>query len=439
MGSGWVTTHGLISLTTSGLRAAALARRQTAWPIPNRSGIRYPGRLRCGKKKCRRFNTWSSCIAGELLRTFVKVKARRKTLCRALILASALTIVLSLPPAAFPGSVNPPTLNDLQQKKLQEEVRQLRLDNQNHTGMRGFVGAYGSIAGFATALAALIGVLVTYRKGKSDESMQQSLDRQQQKKEREQREIDSQRRLDERFSSILTDLGSTSKATQAAAAVSLLSFLRPDRDDFHHQVRLVTLANLKVDHDEAIAGLLIRVFEAAARTPGPLEQFERNFAHAYMRRIDLSGIDLQEADIAYAQMRGANLSGANLRRARGYKVELRDARLTGEKTDLREVRFGGEADCARANFCEANLRAAHLKGAILTGAQFQRARLQSAHLEGADIAGAQFEQCDLNDTYFNDVKFDEGALKTITRARNWEKAHFTDDVKKRLLSLAGPG
>ena len=330
-----------------------------------------------------------------------------------------------------------PTPEQLESEKLQAEIRKLELESKNLSGWRGRAAAYAPLAGVLTAIVALIGVFVTLRNGRREQRRQQDLDRAQREREQEQRENESLRRLDERFTAVLTDLGSTSEAVQAGAAVSLLTFLRPEHRAFHRQVRLVTLANLKVTHAGSVAKLLVRVFEAAVRTEEPLEPLERDLSRAELARVDLSGLDLSEADLAFATLRGANLKDATLWRARGHSVDLRGALLSGEHADLREIRFR-EAKCSDAQFHDANLRAAHLEAADLSRAEFQRARLQSAHFDEATLTGAKFEQADLNDAYFREATLDEAALRSIRRALNWQKAHFSPVDQARLDALSPP-
>jgi uncharacterized protein YjbI with pentapeptide repeats len=292
--------------------------------------------------------------------------------------------------------------------------------------VRGFVTAYAGVAGVVTAATAAAGLLLTY-------SRQRRLDREQRQNETEQRELDSRRHLDERFSAILSDLGDASEALQAAAAVSLLSFLRREHDAFHHQVRLVTLANLKVPHSDAVNKLLVRVLEAALRTCAPLDPIERDLSRAKLARANLAGLDLTEGDVAFADLTGADLTKAILYRARGFGALLEKARLC-DGADLREARFH-EVRAAGANFCDSNLRAAHMKKADLTGAQFNRARLQSAHFEEAVLTGAEFEQADLNDAYFKAATLDDRSLKSIKGALNWRKAHFSPEYEQRLEAV----
>lgn len=323
----------------------------------------------------------------------------------------------------------------LQQQKLRQEIEKLKHENANSRGARGFVAAYAGIAGVFTAGAAVLGVLFTFRSQRKEQVRQAEADRVQRENDREQRETESRRRLDERFNAIVTDLGSEREAVQAAAAVSLLTFLRPENAAYYRQVRLVTLANLKVDHSRVVTKLLVRVLEAALRTPDPLEPIELDLSDAKLARANLSELELGGADLSRADLRSADLTNAKLFRARGVKPILTGARLCGDETDLREVRWR-EALGADANFCDANLVKAHLEQGDFREAQFQRARLQSAHLDNAQLQGARFEQANLNDTYFVGAALDEAAMKSIVRAENWEKAHFSPEVKDGLDGLS---
>jgi uncharacterized protein YjbI with pentapeptide repeats len=354
-------------------------------------------------------------------------------IARLALLAVLAAVVLAAPP--HDARTAPPTL---QQQKLQQEIEKLKHENANNRGFRGFVAAYAGIAGVFTAGAAVLGVLFTFRGQRKEQARQAKLDRQQRKNDREQREVESRRRLDERFSSNVADLGSKEEAVQAAAAVSLLTFLRPENADFHRQVRLVTLANLKVPHTAVVTKLLVRVFEAAVRTPDPLDPIELDLSDAKLARANLSELKLEGADLSRADLHSADLTNTDLKEARGTTPILTHARLCGERTDLRQVRWRS-AEASRANFCEANLVKAHLEGSDLSDAQFQRAHLQSAHLDDTNLKGARFEEADLNDTYFRSAELDEKAMRSIVRALNWKKAHFSPGVIETLRSLDGKG
>ncbi len=312
------------------------------------------------------------------------------------------------------------TQQQLEQEKLRQEIQQLRIENRNAVGVRGFVttnaGLLTGIAAVGAALTALFNL-----------TRQRGFDR-------EQRAVESTRRLDERFSSVLADLGGPSPVVQAAAAVSLLTFLRPEQAEYHHQVRLVTLANLKVREEGTISSLLVRVLEEALRTDAELTVTEVDFTDAELTGADLSGLDLQLANLTGAKLRGAQLDNVILRGVEGRGVALEGARLRGSDADLREVRFQG-ATAAGAIFHQANLGSAKFQDADLTQARFQSAQLQSAHFERANLSGARFQQADVNDAFFADATLDEPALKTLIDARNYRKAHFSAEIFERLCAL----
>lgn len=356
-----------------------------------------------------------------------------------------MTLLTGLCVGSEPATISPArstASEELQQEKLREEIRKLELENYNAVGVRGFFRLY---APFLTGIAAIGGVLVTISKQTREHARQQAEDRKQREeqsreqalqrtRDRDQRQSENRQRLEEKFSTILTSLGSDSEAVQAGAAVSLLSFLRPEHAEYHSQVRLVTLSNLKVNHPEAILKLLVRVFEAAMRTPKTLDPLELDFSDAKLYGVDLSKLSLNEVDIDSTDLRNANLTDTRLRRASGYRVDLTKARLNDADLDAARLL---EAQCSRAVFYDARLHAVHLERANCQEARFQRAGLQSAHFDEADLKGAQFQEADLNDAYFTDAQLDEVALKSIVRAYNWRKAHYSDDVLARLKQLAG--
>lgn len=355
-----------------------------------------------------------------------------RRLATALVVAAACCVVAAQPAAGQTNPCSSPT-RTLANAKLCEEIRKLQLENAGSTGWRGSLTEVAGLAGVLSAVGAFVGVLLTFRSQRRQQAQQRVADH-------DQREAESQRLLDARFSSILGDLGAKSEAVQAGAAVSLLGFVDAlhledePRAAFNHRARLAALANLKVSHTPTICKLLTRVLEAALRTSEPLEPAERDLSHAFLPRADLSELDLTSADVAFADLHEANLTNATLYRARGREADLTGARVCGKDTDLREIRFR-KASAERADFRESNLRAAHLEEAILNGAKFQQARLQSAHLDNAELTGASFQQANLNDTYFTGATLDDATLQSITRGVNWQKAHFSPADKERLDAL----
>jgi len=161
-----------------------------------------------------------------------------------------------------------------------------------------------------------------------------------------------------------------------------------------------------------------------------------DLSDARLDTVDLSGLDLSESDLGFATLQYAKLRGASLFRVRGYHVHLEKASLSGRDTTLEEARLR-KAHCLETHFHDANLTSARLEEADLTGAQFYRARLQSAHLDETTLRGTRFDEADLNDAFLRRLKeVDEASLRSLSRAKNWRKAHFDPQVLERLELLS---
>jgi len=360
---------------------------------------------------------------------WAKITNRLMWVALSLALVLALLVILNPPweqQSSVPVNDQLQSMNQeqLENEKLRQEVLKLQLENQKQSSLWELLPSYATII---TTLVAVIGVFVTI--------WRQMNERQ---RDREQREDDSRRRLDERFTSIVSNLGSESVAIQASAAVSIITFLKPEYKVLHNQVFMVLLANLKIQHSDAVNKLLVGAFEKAIRIQlqdlrEQGEQLELDLSRAHLDRIDLSNTDLTGADLGFTELRHANLTDAVLFRTRGFGAQLEKARLS--TANLNEARFR-EANFRGAQFHKTNLVAADLKETDLTGAKFYQARMQSAHLDKARLRGAKFEQANLSDTFFYGADFNEETLRGILKALNWQKAHFDDDVKAKLEEFA---
>ncbi|KAF0144345.1 MAG: low-complexity protein [Nitrospirae bacterium] len=317
----------------------------------------------------------------------------------------------------------------LSNEKLKLENEKLRIESDN---LKSFWGRLPDYSTMITALLAIIGMIITILKLINESRLN-----------REQRENDNLRRVDERFNSIITNLGSESESNRASAAVSILTFLRPEHQIFHYQVFMILLANLKIRNSEAIYDLLIEGFEKALQVQLPLlkqsdKNFELNLSRApHLKRINLSGLDLSNSDLGFTMLKYANLSGSktSLYRARGIGAILEKAWLS--EANLNEAKFK-KANFKYAKFHKSNLVAAVLKEADLSYAEFNQASMQSAHLEGATLIGTKFEQANINDAFFNDLKeIDEATLRSLlkTRDKTWQKAHFDKEIMRKLIEM----
>ena len=349
-----------------------------------------------------------------------------------IILNAALTIWLAISlnsnlPSQTPDSTErfnqSLSQTELETEKLRQEVKKLAIENDKLNSPWQTVSSYATLL---TTMVAVAGVFITIWK--------QFLERQ---RDREQREAESRRHLDEKFSSIIADIGSENTSLQVSATISLMTFLRDEYTAFHEQVYLILLANLKIKHSQQVNKLLIQTFEKAIRLKLDIKEKTTDLqaldlTNTNLYRINLSGLDLCNADIAFSTLELANFDSANLHRAKGYETNLEKAKFTD--ANLNEARLA-KANLKGAHLHRANLVSSNLKETILEDAQFFQAKLQSAHLENSNIRNAKFEQADLNDTYFQGAVFSPQTLNSIGKAYNWESAHFDEDVLARLEEI----
>jgi len=345
-----------------------------------------------------------------------------------------------------PGS-SPLETQRLQEEKLRQETIKLQLENQKSASFWNQLLSYSTLI---TGLVAVGGLIATFWKQIAESARQRDLDRnqresdrQQQERDRQQREDERLQRLEEKFTTIVSNLGSKSASIQASAAVSIMNFLKPEHNQFHHQVFLILLANLKLQHNDnlknkTLSGLLVSAFQESIRTQRPPADVSTNqpaidLSRTCLNRIDLSKLNLVGADVAFSELESANLTESNLSRVRGYEVHLEKARLSRAKAGEARLR---KAFLSEAQFHEANLVSADLKETDLRQAQFQKAKLQSAHFEGANLTGAKFEQADINDAFFQNAILTPETLKSILNSFNWQNAHFDDPVKATLKALS---
>lgn len=175
--------------------------------------------------------------------------------------------------------------------------------------------------------------------------------------------------------------------------------------------------------------------------------------------IDLSGANFRGADLSGAYLTKANLSRANLAYTNlsgAYLIQsdLGSARLTWAKlietdlshaglndaelgqTDLSGAKFT-KAECNRAIFFGANLSRADLREAIICdGADFSNAILREADLRGthlkyanfrkADLSGANFHEADLSGAFFTDAIV---AIDQLEKAKYLSGATMPDGSK----------
>lgn len=169
------------------------------------------------------------------------------------------------------------------------------------------------------------------------------------------------------------------------------------------------------------------------------------FRNARMQGANCSGALFADADFSEVQahqmlllesdLKGLKLAGAYLEQAVFLKVDLEGVDFSGaylksavflgavgtgacfHQADMTNVRFVERCRFEKADFSEACLAKANLRGACLKGSDFSHAQLDSADLSESDLNGTNFYRASARDTRF--VKADlRDALMTSLNAMN---------------------
>ena len=346
---------------------------------------------------------------------------------RLALLGALLVVFLAAPaPAHAAEAPNPVPTEQLQQRKLEEEVRKLRIENDRNDGPFGWLIP---LAPFLTALVAIGTLGAAFYKQTNDNRRQRQADA-------DQRDSALQQRFDEQFSAAVNNVGATEPGKQAAGAASLLRFATWRDGAYQREILAYLAAQLRIGVEAKVRPLLVDLLGQVLRE-GAAEQ-EKPAKGTPARDLNLAGADLHGIDIEDVPFQGVQLclTGTDLAAARLRNVQLRRAdaeRVVLADAGCEAANFGearlDRARCDGAFFGGARFGSAHMRDASCVDANFRGARLQSAHFERTDFAQADFTAADVNDTYFHGAHFDPAALATLARAKNVDKAHFDDDVR----------
>ena len=345
----------------------------------------------------------------------------------------------------------------LELDKLEQEILKLEAE----TAAQGlWVRLLVPLLGFAgVAFAAALPIAWQWRKANEErredreqrerESKRAAVE---QARDRQQREVQSRREFDQKLAGVIGSLASRNEWERANAATALRAFLVPEYPDYYETIYDVTVTHLRIEHPDIVLDLLRSTFERVLRLRldllEPGTTLAPDLSRTRLRRVDLTRLDLQGADLAFADLRHANLRGTILFRARGYGVDISGAALSrpdaeGSQGRRRELAANLEEARMRrtiavdTNFHGARLVSARFEESDLTRADFREAKLQQAHFDGATLHGAKFQMANVSEADFRGATFGGGALRSLSRARNWRKALLDDEVRESLTRLSG--
>jgi uncharacterized protein YjbI with pentapeptide repeats len=125
---------------------------------------------------------------------------------------------------------------------------------------------------------------------------------------------------------------------------------------------------------------------------------EAMFLNDDLRGLRLAGADLGKAILLEVDVRGVDFSGASLEGATFLKARGEGAVFAGAR--MANARFVQQGDFAGADFREAILERANLRGTRLSGSDFSGARLGGADLSECDLTGASLSRANARDALF---------------------------------------
>jgi hypothetical protein len=231
----------------------------------------------------------------------------------------------------------------------------------------------------------------------------------------EQRELDRQGQLTQRFSTAIDQLGNPELAVRLGGIYTLARIARSSPEDRTAIVEVLAAyvrerapwpptragqlpADTPLSDQVGVQGPASDVL-AAMIVVGELPRGELPVKAPQLPDVDLRKALLGDAAPPQFPVRGwLNFEQATFARAHLEGTVLRGARLAGAilwQARLAKAYLPG-ADLREASLIEADLKGADLRGACLAGAKLQKAELSGADLRGADLRGATVEDAQLH-------------------------------------------
>jgi len=339
-------------------------------------------------------------------------------------------------------------------EKLQQETLKLKKETENLD--KDFWEEHSSLANMITAIVAIVGAFFTIY--------------QQQAETR----LEKKQHIDERFTSIVQDLGSEQAEIKASATVSLLTFLGKGYEKYHEQVYMIVLANLKLNSKDAtINKLLVKTFEQVIEkylkqelkniseqekkikldlsechingiTLSGLSLNQANLSHAQLNNATLNntfltGANLQNADLSLASIKGTHLNQANLQNAifNNYQSRSQSSQITEiSNSNFEQARLISakmtKVTITDTDLTSAQMQEVNLNGAVLKNVNFTKANLKAALFKGTSFTNVNFEEAQLENTNFLGAKFDELTLNSLAKNQFWKQAKFEHDIEGNL-------
>ncbi|CAC9532252.1 hypothetical protein [uncultured Gammaproteobacteria bacterium] len=261
---------------------------------------------------------------------------------------------------------------------------------------------------------------------------------------KQQKQIDIQitQRVDDRFNSAISLLGSSETSARTGAIYALYE-LAIEEEKYRRQIAQILCSHIRSKTDEAeyqkthserpsneiqtTINLLFKEEGLYAQDFAKEDEFPKaNLSHAYLmgavftnawcQGVNFKYAQCQRADFTNAQCKGALFMNAQCQKADFLKAQCQGALFMGAQcqgalfigTKFRRVGFTN-AQCQGALFMNAQCQEADFMEAQCQGANFRYAQCQEAKFWRAQCQGVDFTEAQCQDVNFMDAEF-QGAV-----------------------------
>ena len=297
-----------------------------------------------------------------------------------------------------------------------------------------------------------------------------------QRLEKQQKQIDIQidQRVDERFNSAISLLGSSETSARTGAIYALYE-LAIEEEKYRSQIAQILCSHIrsktneteyKDTHSERPSNEIQTTIDLLFKEKGLYgQEFARvvefpkaNLSHAYLMGADFTNARCQGADFKYAQCRRTFFIGAQCQDASFFMAQCQGANFALAQCQdadfwmarCQEANFRN-AQCQGANFRNAaqlqgadfrntaQLQGADFRNAQLQGADFRNAQCQEADFKGAECQGADFEGAKFDRPHDIQIKgeISDKAIKAIEDARPYLNNSWYEKMQKIIKENKG--
>ncbi|VVH63987.1 pentapeptide repeat-containing protein [bacterium endosymbiont of Bathymodiolus sp. 5 South] len=306
-----------------------------------------------------------------------------------------------------------------------------------------------TLTSIGSGLIAIIGLYFFYKRLKNQDKQIQH--------QGEQISLQIKQRVDERFNSAITLLGS-SETSARTGAVYALHELALEEEKYRQQIVQILCSHIRSKTNEVAyqetyterpsneiqttLNLLFKERERGLYTQdfAKVTEFSRaDLSRAYLVQANFRGAQCQEANFWFAQCQGANFRDAQCQGASFSFVQCQGAnfghsrcqRASFSFVQCQGVNFGG-MECQGASFMHAQCQGAYFGGVECQGTDFGNAQCQGARFNGTQCQGAyafeKFISQELSSRVGKNTEFiflqlegeiDEDIIENIENAKNY--------------------